>query len=187
MPLESWCFRNGGVLTLRSRTMPRRSLSLIRVIKYSSQSKLVQCVRNPRTFLLMYVYVCIFSHVLFVLTYVLYCHPLSVFISLYRGKVGLDVAEAQHLMDGLDWQGALKDIEASVKWLKANGSEKVYSLCTLSRLQSLYNLHNHYFITFVLMDTVQYYFYIIHLSSSSHVYHIMHLSFYPLKLNYHAL
>ncbi|KAK8346112.1 hypothetical protein V6Z11_A07G194100, partial [Gossypium hirsutum] len=44
---------------------------------------------------------------------------------LYRGKVGLDVAEAQHLMDGLDWQGAVKDICASVDWLKANGSKKV--------------------------------------------------------------
>ncbi|KAK1302383.1 hypothetical protein QJS10_CPB12g00672 [Acorus calamus] len=42
---------------------------------------------------------------------------------LYRGKVGLDVAEAQHLMDGLDWQGAIKDINASVSWLKANGSK----------------------------------------------------------------
>lgn len=48
-------------------------------------------------------------------------------ISLYRGKVGLDVAEAQHLMDGLDWQGAVKDIHASVKWLKANGSKKVFN------------------------------------------------------------
>jgi len=45
--------------------------------------------------------------------------------SLYRGKVGLDVAEAQHLMDGLDWQAAVKDIAASVNWLKANGSQKV--------------------------------------------------------------
>ncbi|KAG9447607.1 hypothetical protein H6P81_013735 [Aristolochia fimbriata] len=44
---------------------------------------------------------------------------------LYRGKVGLDAAEAQHLMDGLDWQGAVKDIHASVSWLKANGSQKV--------------------------------------------------------------
>jgi carboxymethylenebutenolidase len=44
---------------------------------------------------------------------------------LYRGKVALDVAEAQHLMDGLDWQGAVKDIQASVKWLKSNGSPKV--------------------------------------------------------------
>ena len=45
--------------------------------------------------------------------------------SLYRGKVGLDVAEAQHLLGGLDWQGAVKDIRASVNWLKANGSKKV--------------------------------------------------------------
>jgi hypothetical protein len=52
--------------------------------------------------------------------------------SLYRGKVGLDVAEAQHLMDGLDWQGAVKDIEASVNWLKSNGSKKVYSDFDLS-------------------------------------------------------
>lgn len=44
---------------------------------------------------------------------------------LYRGKVGLDVAEAQHLMEGLDWAGAVKDIRASVNWLKANGSTKV--------------------------------------------------------------
>ncbi|XP_057515954.1 uncharacterized protein LOC130797370 [Amaranthus tricolor] len=44
---------------------------------------------------------------------------------LYRGKVGLDAAEAQHLMDGLDWAGAIKDIEASVNWLKAKGSQKV--------------------------------------------------------------
>ncbi|KAE8665153.1 Detected protein of confused Function [Hibiscus syriacus] len=28
-----------------------------------------------------------------------------------------------NLMDGLDWQGAVKDIRASVNWLKANGSE----------------------------------------------------------------
>ncbi|XP_052193374.1 uncharacterized protein LOC127801902 [Diospyros lotus] len=44
---------------------------------------------------------------------------------LYRGKIGLDVAKAQHLMDGLDWQGAVKDIRASVNWLKENGSKKV--------------------------------------------------------------
>ncbi|KDP24851.1 hypothetical protein JCGZ_24445 [Jatropha curcas] len=44
---------------------------------------------------------------------------------LYRGKVGLDVAEAQHLMEDLDWQSVVKDIRASVNWLKANGSKKV--------------------------------------------------------------
>ncbi|KAK3020417.1 hypothetical protein RJ639_047723 [Escallonia herrerae] len=51
---------------------------------------------------------------------------------LYRGKVGLDVAEAQHLFDGLDWQGAVKDIEASVNWLKANGSQKVHQAWPIS-------------------------------------------------------
>ncbi|KAJ0971507.1 hypothetical protein J5N97_019466 [Dioscorea zingiberensis] len=44
---------------------------------------------------------------------------------LYRGKVGLDVAEAQHLMDGLDGQDAIKDIRAVINWLKAGGSAKV--------------------------------------------------------------
>ncbi|KAI4968706.1 hypothetical protein ZWY2020_046036 [Hordeum vulgare] len=44
---------------------------------------------------------------------------------LYRGKVALDAAEARHLVEGLDWQGAIKDIQASVKWLKQNGSSKV--------------------------------------------------------------
>ena len=50
--------------------------------------------------------------------------------SLYRGKVGLDAAEAQHLMESLDWPGAVKDISESVKWLKENGSPKVCdSIC----------------------------------------------------------
>lgn len=45
--------------------------------------------------------------------------------SLYRGKLGLDAKEAQHLMEGLDWPGAVADIAASVKWLKQHGSPKV--------------------------------------------------------------
>ncbi|XP_077229692.1 uncharacterized protein LOC143862514 [Tasmannia lanceolata] len=44
---------------------------------------------------------------------------------LYRGKVALDMAEAQHLMGGLDWKGAVEDIRASVSWLKENGCNKV--------------------------------------------------------------
>lgn len=44
---------------------------------------------------------------------------------LYRGKVALEAAEAQHLMDGLDWPTAIKDIDASAKWLQDNGSDKV--------------------------------------------------------------
>lgn len=56
-------------------------------------------------------------------------HDICVFAfgscSLYRGKLGLDAAEAQHLMEGLDWPGAVADIAASAKWLKKNGSPKV--------------------------------------------------------------
>eukprot|EP00271_Cylindrocystis_brebissonii_P015891 TRINITY_DN38954_c0_g1_i1.p1 TRINITY_DN38954_c0_g1~~TRINITY_DN38954_c0_g1_i1.p1 ORF type:complete len:237 (+),score=41.04 TRINITY_DN38954_c0_g1_i1:227-937(+) len=44
---------------------------------------------------------------------------------LYRGKWTLDAAEAHHLMEGLDWPGAVKDIGAAAKWLKADGSAKV--------------------------------------------------------------
>ncbi|CAM6017577.1 unnamed protein product [Sphagnum balticum] len=44
---------------------------------------------------------------------------------LYRGKLGLEVAEAQHLSQGLDWPGAVADIAASAKWLKEHGSPKV--------------------------------------------------------------
>lgn len=53
---------------------------------------------------------------------------LFLWISLYRGKLGLDAAEAQHLMEGLDWPGAVADIAASAKWLKKNGSPKVIPL-----------------------------------------------------------
>ena len=56
--------------------------------------------------------------------------------SLYKGKVGLDVAEAQHLFDGLDWQGAVKDINASVNWLKANGSKKVCSCSCIVKIKN---------------------------------------------------
>lgn len=45
--------------------------------------------------------------------------------SLYHGKFGHDAVEAKHLMDCLDWPCALKDIQASVNWLKCNGSRKV--------------------------------------------------------------
>jgi hypothetical protein len=56
---------------------------------------------------------------------IFYSFKSSFMFSLYRGKVALEVAEAQHLMEGLDWMGAIKDIQASVKWLKENGSTKV--------------------------------------------------------------
>ncbi len=35
------------------------------------------------------------------------------------------MAEAQHLLEGLDWPGAVADIAASAKWLKDQGSSKV--------------------------------------------------------------
>eukprot|EP00270_Netrium_digitus_P016132 TRINITY_DN574_c0_g1_i1.p1 TRINITY_DN574_c0_g1~~TRINITY_DN574_c0_g1_i1.p1 ORF type:complete len:241 (-),score=83.84 TRINITY_DN574_c0_g1_i1:339-1061(-) len=44
---------------------------------------------------------------------------------LYRGKVALEAAEAEHLMEGLDWQGAVEDIAASAQWLKDTGTKKV--------------------------------------------------------------
>ncbi|KAH9330696.1 hypothetical protein KI387_002804, partial [Taxus chinensis] len=54
----------------------------------------------------------------------LYSGYKTLILDLYRGKVGLDAAEAQHLMDDLDWQCVVKDIMVSVKWLKENGSRK---------------------------------------------------------------
>ncbi|CAI7850543.1 unnamed protein product [Closterium sp. NIES-53] len=51
---------------------------------------------------------------------------------LYKGKVALEAAEAQHLMDGLDWPTAIKEIGASAKWLLAHGSKKVITLLSIS-------------------------------------------------------
>ncbi|MBX3469386.1 MAG: dienelactone hydrolase family protein [Planctomycetes bacterium] len=44
---------------------------------------------------------------------------------LYHGKKTLDAAEAQHLMEGLDWARATKEIQGAVKHLRAQGCEKV--------------------------------------------------------------
>jgi len=44
---------------------------------------------------------------------------------LYRGKVATDHEEAGHLMNGLDWPGAIQDIRAAAKFLLDNGCEKV--------------------------------------------------------------
>ena len=35
------------------------------------------------------------------------------------------LAEANHLMSGLDWPGAITDVSACAAWLKANGCSKV--------------------------------------------------------------
>jgi carboxymethylenebutenolidase len=44
---------------------------------------------------------------------------------LYRGKVGKDREQAGHLMSGLDFQGAIKDISAAGEYLKSIGCDKV--------------------------------------------------------------
>jgi alkyl hydroperoxide reductase subunit AhpC/dienelactone hydrolase len=44
---------------------------------------------------------------------------------LYRGKCGLDHEQAGHLMHGLDWQGAVLDIQGAARYLKRTGSRKV--------------------------------------------------------------
>ena len=50
----------------------------------------------------------------------------AVIPDIYRGKVALDVAEAQHLMDGLDWERAVKDIHDTVDHLRVeNPSRKI--------------------------------------------------------------
>lgn len=44
---------------------------------------------------------------------------------LYRGKVGKTPDEAKHLMDGLDWSGAIEDIRGAAQYLKSKGCKKV--------------------------------------------------------------
>ena len=44
---------------------------------------------------------------------------------LYHGKKTVDAEEAEHLMNGLDWGLAVKEIQASVRYLRENGCEKV--------------------------------------------------------------
>ena len=44
---------------------------------------------------------------------------------IYRGKVAKDTEEAGHLLTGLDWDGALKDIAGAQQFLLENGAKKV--------------------------------------------------------------
>jgi len=44
---------------------------------------------------------------------------------LYRGTIGVEAEEAQHLMDNLDWPGALDDIAGAVAFAGDNGAKKV--------------------------------------------------------------
>jgi len=44
---------------------------------------------------------------------------------LYRGDMSLEAKEAEHLMSGLDWPGAVEDVKGAVQYLHDNGSKKV--------------------------------------------------------------
>jgi hypothetical protein len=44
---------------------------------------------------------------------------------LYRGKLGVDAEEASHLMDNLDWAGAIEDIRATANTLDEDGNGRV--------------------------------------------------------------
>jgi len=44
---------------------------------------------------------------------------------IYRGKIGVDAEEASHLMQNLDWPGAIEDIRGVAQALKKEGSRKV--------------------------------------------------------------
>eukprot|EP00216_Chloropicon_sp_CCMP2111_P004727 CAMPEP_0198234764 /NCGR_PEP_ID=MMETSP1446-20131203/684_1 /TAXON_ID=1461542 ORGANISM="Unidentified sp, Strain CCMP2111" /NCGR_SAMPLE_ID=MMETSP1446 /ASSEMBLY_ACC=CAM_ASM_001112 /LENGTH=239 /DNA_ID=CAMNT_0043915585 /DNA_START=210 /DNA_END=929 /DNA_ORIENTATION=- len=44
---------------------------------------------------------------------------------LYKGKLGVDAEEAQHLMTSLDWKAAIDEIKSAAKYLKDTGSPKV--------------------------------------------------------------
>lgn len=48
---------------------------------------------------------------------------------LYRGKLGVEAEEAQHLMDGLDWPGAVDDIRGAVDHLKPHGPVGIIGFC----------------------------------------------------------
>lgn len=44
---------------------------------------------------------------------------------LYRGQVATDNEQAGHLMNNLDWPGAVKDIQGAAKYLISQGCTKV--------------------------------------------------------------
>jgi len=50
----------------------------------------------------------------------------AVIPDLYRGKVATDHEEAHHLMNGLDWKGAVDDVKASIKYLKGHHYKKIF-------------------------------------------------------------
>lgn len=46
-------------------------------------------------------------------------------VDVYRGKMGKNREEAGHLYHGLDWNGAVVDINAAKEFLLKNGCKKV--------------------------------------------------------------
>jgi carboxymethylenebutenolidase len=44
---------------------------------------------------------------------------------LYHGKQTVEAKEAQHLMEGLDWDRAVREITAAVQWLREHGCRKI--------------------------------------------------------------
>jgi len=49
----------------------------------------------------------------------------SIIPDIYRGKVAVDHEHAGHLMEGLDWPGAVADIQAAARYLRQKGCHKV--------------------------------------------------------------
>ena len=49
----------------------------------------------------------------------------AVIPDLYRGALGVDAEEASHLMDNLDFPGAVQDIAGAAAYLRATGANKV--------------------------------------------------------------
>ena len=52
----------------------------------------------------------------------------SLIPDLYKGKVGLDQKEAEHLMNDLDWKNAIQDMDGLVASIKKDGDRKVGSI-----------------------------------------------------------
>ncbi|XP_053381782.1 putative carboxymethylenebutenolidase [Mercenaria mercenaria] len=53
------------------------------------------------------------------------CACVTFIPDLYRGKVTKDYEEAGHWMEGLDWQGAVKDVQGAARFLNSKGLRKV--------------------------------------------------------------
>ncbi len=60
---------------------------------------------------------------------------LTIVPDLYRGQVATDHEHAGHLFNGLDWPGAVQDIQGAVNYLKSRGVEKIAVTGNLIRIQ----------------------------------------------------